>query len=236
MKDQSISLVITTYNRTDLLFESYAQVYDHPLISQIVIVDDCSNLDIHWRLNQEFESKKKIKFIINERNLGCYANKRMAVSHADNEWVILLDSDNIIGKDYIDRVENLIIAGVNRRTVYQPEFARPHFNFTEFAGMNFTKANVSPYADRATFTTALNAMNYLVHRDEYLKVWEDRPEPWTSDSLLQNYNWLAAGNSIYFVPGLQYTHRIHNGSHYQEHVGKNGNLHNELLHKLKLLS
>lgn len=236
MKDQSISVCLTTFNRSDLLFESYKRIYDHPLVSQIVIVDDCSDLDIHWKLQQEFEHQKKIKFVINERNLGCYANKRMAVSHADNEWVILFDSDNILGKDYIDRIENLLVAGVSPKTLYQPEFARPHFNFGSFAGQNFTRGNVARFADNATFTTALNAMNYFVNRDEYLRVWEDRAEPWTSDSLLQNYNWLNAGNSIYFVPGLSYEHRIHEGSHYREHVGKNGNLHSELIHKLKLLS
>lgn len=241
MKDQSISLCLTTFNRSDLLFESYRNVYDHPLISQIVIVDDCSTLDVHWKLNQEFENKKKIKFVINERNLGCYANKRMAISHASNEWVILFDSDNILTKEYIDRIENLLIAGVNAKTLYQPEFARPHFNFGEFAGQNFTRHNVARLADNSTFTTALNAANFFVHRDEYLRIWQDVAEPWTSDSLLQSYNWLNGGNSIYFVPGLQYYHRVNDHrneeqSHYKTHVGKNGNLHNELIHKLRLLS
>lgn len=234
MNDIRVSIALTNYNRSSMLLESFAQVIDHEIVNEVVVSDDCSNADVIEHLQKY--NHPKFRLVTNQVNLGCYANKRRAVSLAVNDWVILLDSDNIIGKDYVNRVETLITAGVNEKTLYQPEFAAPHFNFGQFAGQNVTRANVAKYADNDTFTTALNAMNYLVNRDQYLKVWEDRPEPWTSDSLLQNYNWLAAGNSIYFVPGLVYTHRVHEGSHYREHVGKNGNLHNQLIHKLRLLS
>jgi len=238
-----ISVCITTFNRTDLLFESFAQIENDERVSEIVIVDDHSTLDIQWILADRLKGPK-FKFITNERNLGCYANKREAVSRASSEWVILFDSDNILTPQYIDRIENLMIAGVNLKTLYQPEFARPHFNFAEFSGINFTKANVAKHAaHNVTFCTMLNAMNYFVNRDEYLRVWENRLEPWTADSLFQNYNWLNAGNSIYVVPGLEYDHRVHEGSHYKEHfrktesAGSNGrNLYNEMVSKLKLLS
>lgn len=234
MNDLRVSVCLTNYNRSSMLLESFAQVIDHEIVNEVVVSDDCSNADIIEHLSKY--SHKKFRLVTNPQNLGCYANKRRAVSLAVNEWVILLDSDNIISFDYINRVETLLTAGANERTLYQPEFARPHFNFTGFSGVNFTKAMVSKYADNTTFCTMLNAMNYLVHRDQYLKVWENRPEPWTADSLLQNYNWLNAGNSIYVVPGLQYEHRIHDGSHYKEHYRKTGNLYNELVHKLRLLS
>ena len=238
-----ISLCITHYNRPEMLSESFMGVLTDERLSEIVIVDDCSDagkspMDIWEHLPD------KVKIHRNSKNLGCYANKREAVSKAENEWVILFDSDNILDTAYIDRIENLLIAGVNRRTLYQPEFARPHFNFAEFSGVNFTRENVGRHASHSvTFCTMLNAMNYFVHRDEYLRVWENRTEPWTADSLLQNYNWLNAGNSIYVVPGLSYEHRIHEGSHYKAHnrktesAGSNGrNLYTELVGKLKLLS
>lgn len=234
MNDIRISICLTNFNRTSMLLESFAQVIDHDIVNEVVVSDDASNADVIEHLQKY--SHPKFRLVTNPQNLGCYANKRRAVSLAVNEWVILLDSDNIIGRDYVNRVETLITAGVNDKTIYQPDWARPHFNFAEFSGLNINRTNAARYADNSTFTTALNAMNYLVNKEQYLKVWEDRPEPWTSDSLLQNYNWLNAGNSIYFVPGLSYEHRIHAGSHYREHVGKNGNLHNELIQKLKHLS
>lgn len=237
-----ISLCITTYNRTELLFESFAQVLNDDRISEIVIVDDHSDIKVfdevaaHLRIDLLGEGAGKIKLYRNEKNLGCYRNKREAVSKASNEWVILLDSDNVITPDYLNALPNVL----NKTELVQPTFARPNFDFRRYEGHIIKSSNVAQYADLSTFTTALNAMNYFVNRDEYLRVWEDRPEPWTADSLLQNYNWLKAGNSIYFCPGLEYEHRIPTGkdshvSHYQEHHKKTGNLYNELVNKLKAM-
>lgn len=235
----SITLSITTYNRTTLLYESFAQVLNDDRISEIVIVDDCSNEDVWNDICIKvglYETTKinpsKIKLYRNEKNLGCYHNKKRAVELSSNEWVILGDSDNIFSQYYVDELFNHKEYW-NYDRLLQPTFAKPHFNFEKYSGLFITKENVNQYAHESTFTTALNAMNYFVNRDEYLRVWEERSEPWTADSLLQNYNWLNAGNSIYFCPGLEYEHRVHDGSHYKEHHRKTGNLYNELVHKLK---
>lgn len=226
-----ISLCITTYNRTELLFESFAQVLNDDRIEEIVIVDDCSSMDVFNQILKYCSSLPKVQVFRNDRNLGCYRNKMEAVARAFNDWVILLDSDNIITPEYLNSLPNVL----NKTELVQPTFARPNFNFTKYEGKIIDKSNVSEFANDPTFTTALNAMNYLVNREEYLRVWEDRPEPWTADSLLQNYNWLKAGYSIYFCPGLEYEHRVHEGSHYKEHHKKTGNLYNELVNKLKAM-
>lgn len=228
-----ISLAITNFNRYELLLEAIDIALYDDRISEIVICDDHSEHEVFSKIAIATVDHKKVKLFRNEKNLGCYHNKKVAVELASNEWVILFDSDNILTKAYIDRVENLIIAGVNSKTLYQPSFAQPHFNFSKYAGLNITKSNAHTYASESTFTTMLNAMNYFVNRDEYLRVWEQREEPWTADSLLQNYNWLNSGNSIYVVPDLVYSHRVHDGSHYKEHHRKTGNLFNEIVGKLK---
>lgn len=225
-----ISLCITTYNRTTLLYESFAQVLNDDRISEIVIVDDHSNAEIWNAICVQLAEVNKVKLYCNDKNLGCYHNKKRAVELASNEWVILFDSDNIITKKYIDV---LYKREWQNDVIFQPSFAKPHFDFIKYSGFLIHKTIVSEFANESTFTTALNAMNYFVNRDEYLRVWEDRPEPWTADSLLQNYNWLKAGNSIYFCPGLEYEHRVHDGSHYKEHHRKTGNLYNEIVNKLK---
>lgn len=228
-----ISLCITTYNRTDLLMESFAQVLDDKRISEIVIVDDCSNADV-WgnicaQIGKLIEKYPHIKLHRNDTNIGCYHNKKRAVGLASNEWVIIFDSDNVITPEYLDALPK----GVSKFIAYQPTFAKPHFDFTKYEDAYVDRSTVHFFAGHSTFTTSLNAMNYFVNRDEYLRVWEERPEPWTADSLLQNYNWLKAGNIIYFCPGLEYEHRVHDGSHYKEHHRKTGNLYNELVQKLK---
>lgn len=213
-----ISLCITTHQRTELLFESFREVIDDPRVNDIVIVDDCSDAQTFHTVAWYLKDLPKVRLFRNQVNIDCYRNKREAISHANNEWVIILDSDNILRKPYIDRIENLIVAGLNNTTIYQPSFAKPHFNFTKFDGLSINSKNVSRYMHEANFSTMLNAMNYFVHRDEYLKVWDGNIDPVTSDSIYQNYNWLNAGNSIYVVPDLFYDHRVHDGSHYQKNV------------------
>lgn len=232
-----ISLCITTYQRVELLQESFRHVINDERISEVVIVDDHSTIEVFSAISELAKHYDKIKLFRNEKNLGCYRNKREAVSKASNEWVIVWDSDNVISTKYIDTIS----AWSRYPTIIlQPSFARPHFDFTKYNRLFVNKSNAYQYADDPTFTTALNAMNYFVNRDEYLRVWKDRPEPWTADSLLQNYNWLKAGNSIYFCPGLEYYHRVDNHgkeaeSHYKEHHRKTGKLYEELIEKLKLM-
>jgi glycosyltransferase involved in cell wall biosynthesis len=214
----NISLCIPTYKRTSLLYNSCEDLLDDPRVSEIIIVDDASEIGVFTDIQHWYRGKSKVKLFRNERNLDCYRNKREAISKATNEWVIIGDSDNVFDKKYIDRIENLFIAGLNRRTVYQPSFAKPHFNFQKFESFLIDQSNVGRYMVDAMFSTMLNAANYFVNRDEYLMVWDGSIDPVTSDSIYQMLNWFKAGNNMYVVPGLEYEHRVHSGSHYQNNV------------------
>lgn len=232
----NISLCITTYNRGDLLLQSFEHVAKDDRINEIVIVDDASTVYSDYVLSLQDRYKPKVKAFFNEKNLDCYRNKREAISKATNEWVIIGDSDNVFKKDYIDCIESLFTSGLNTKTVYQPSFAKPSFNFTRYEFLHIDKTNVRNFMHEGMFQVMLNAMNYFVNRDEYLKVWDGSIDPVTSDSIFQNYNWLKAGNSIYVVPGLQYEHKIHNGSHYQNNLRRTPRwLNEDIVNKLKSL-
>lgn len=213
-----ISACFTNFNRTDLLYNAVQPFISDDRVSEIVISDDNSHLEFYNTVYWQFASVAKVKIFRNEKTIDCYLNKAKAIEHATNDWVLILDSDNIFSKEYIDRIEHLEIAGLNPRTLYQPEFARPHFNFSHLANQNLHRGNIAQWIDRGNTGTMLNAMNYFVNRSEYLRVFDYEMNPVTSDSIYQNYRWLNAGNSIYIVEGLQYEHRVHEGSHYQQNV------------------
>jgi len=228
-----ISLCIPTYERTGMLFESFAQVVDDNIISEIVIVDDCSSMEVFEEIQEHVKDIPKVKLYRNKSNLDCYRNKKRAVELATNEWVIILDSDNIITKMYI-----LVLLctpfRLSKGIIIHPAFAKPHFNFTKYAGFIISKHNVAEYISDPTFQTMLNAMNYFVNRDEYLRVWDGTIDPVTSDSLYQNYRWLEAGHSIYVEPSLEYEHRVHDGSHYRNNVRRTPQgFHDSIIEKLK---
>lgn len=231
---RKISLAIPNYNRTDMIIEAFEKVYDDERISEIVISDDCSDIHTYYKLVELFKEFPKVRMYRNQENLDCYKNKMKAVGLSFNEWVILLDSDNIISPNYLYEIYSIPVW--DRNTIYTPSFAAPNFDFRNFEGIEITKHNVSAYLDQPLFETMLNAANYFVNRDEYLKAWDDSVDPVTSDSIYMAYRWLSAGNKIKVVPYLTYEHRVHPQSHYQNNIHRTPKgFHQNILQKLKEL-
>ena len=238
MSKETLSVCLTNFNREKLLYESIEQVIDDERISEIIISDDCSDYELYKRVVEYYKAWPKVKVSRNDTNVDCFRNKRKAVSLASNEFVILFDSDNILTKSYIDKLFHF---EWDKHVIFQPVFAKPKFNFKEYSGLKITSKNVARHIEFVTFGTMLNAMNYFVNRDEYLRVWNGDVDPVTSDSLYQNHQWLSHGNSIYVVPGLEYEHRVEDHgkeekSHYVKNVKRTkSGFHQSIIDKLKKL-
>lgn len=229
-----ISLCFTTWNRDSLLFEAFRHVVNDERVSEIVIVDDCSQ-KIDFKVVEAFcESYEKVRLYRNKANVGCYQNKAIAISKAHNEWVAILDSDNIFRPDYLDKLFRYNTQhGWKSNTILAPDFAQPTFDYRHFSGHTITKQNVSGYAKKKRFDCLINTANYFVNRDEYLRVFDKSIEPWTADTMYQNRNWLVAGNQIHVLQGLQYEHRIHPQSHYQQFNHKTNGLDKIIMNEFK---
>jgi len=228
----NLTLAITTHNRPEMTVKAFQKVVDDKRIDEILIIDDFSTEDNYEKLLNLCLSFENIRVRRNEENKGCYHNKLEAVSQSKTDWVMLFDSDNVMDKTYLDALDKYIL---NEDTIYSPDFARPHFDYTAFSNILIDRSNVSSLMNRKGFDCLINTCNYVVNRSEYLKVWKSHKEPWTADTLFHNYNWLVAGNKIQVVGGMRYDHLVHDGSHYKENVSKTGNLYNELMNKLKKL-
>lgn len=205
-----ISLCITTYNRSDLTVESFSRVYDHPRIDEVVIVDDCSEIEHFNKLQELLLDKKfslgKILLYRNEENLNMSRNKAKAISYAKNSTVIILDSDNILYPEYVDNIPMEVSSSV----IYCPDFAEPDYDFRRYSEID--KHNAKGFLGDKEFRILLNTCNYVVNRDEYLRVYRYDPEIKESDTIHFNALWLEAGNSFMVVPGIRYYHRRHAGS------------------------
>lgn len=228
-----ISVCCPTFKRTDLLFEAMKPFLNDDRISEIIIIDDASPAHIYAEVEGFFTGMWKVKVMQNLTNIDCYRNKHEVVKHATNEYVLLLDSDNVFSTEYIDVV---YAQHWSPERILQPTFAKPHFDFRKYNSLLANRKNVSKYANDSTFTTALNAMNFFINREKYLEVWDGSVDPVTSDSIYFNYKWLEAGNSIYFTPGLEYEHRMSDDSHYKlNHRRTKPGFHESILRKLKAL-
>lgn len=217
-----------------MLFESFEKVYDCDAIDEIVIVDDASEKEIYDKIEDRIKDYPKVKLFRNDKNIDCYFNKKKAIELSTNRWCILLDSDNVIDFSYLNKIFQTL--QWEEDTIYTPSFATPTFDFRAYSGLTITKENISDWIFEPMFETMLNAANFFVNRFEYLKVWDGSVNPVTSDSIYFTYCWLKSGNKINVVDGMQYFHRVHSGSHYQNknHLTPKG-FHDNVLKRLKEL-
>ncbi len=214
---EQLSICIPTWNRYELTINSFSKVLNDERIAEVIIVDDASTDGSFEKLLEHLYvfNSGKIKLHRNSHNIDCYRNKCKAVSFSETAYCILLDSDNIISKEYLDKIYEY---EWDENTILAPTFAKPNFDYRAFSGLTITKENVGEYMSKPMFSTALNTANYFVNKANYLEVWDGKVDPVTSDSIYFNYCWLNSGRKIHFVEGLEYFHLVHPQSHYQNNV------------------
>lgn len=214
-----LSLCITTFNRFELLKESYAQVIDDGRVSEIIIVDDCSNEPgIKDKVNGL--AGGKVKVFHQAQNRGMAENKMCAISYASNEFAIILDSDNSFGVDYIDA---LYASGqfMTDKVISCPDFAYPDFDFRKYSGLFIDRNNAKKFMSHDMFRCFLNCCNYCVPKNTYVKTYRHDPLVKETDTIAFNYHWLNAGYSFYMVPGCRYNHLVHKNSGFLKNIDYN---------------
>lgn len=223
-----LSLCITTYNRYDLLKESYAQVIDDPRISEIIIVDDCSTEPgIKEKVNSLAGGKVKVFHQV--RNQGMSRNKCDAIAYASNPWVIIFDSDNIIGPDYLDAFFTFLDTwedpyashSIRNNFIFCPSWAKPEFDFRKYEMKQFGAKDAAKEIKSDIFNLCLNCCNCIVNRDFYLKTYQYNEQHIASDTIWHSYNHLKVGGLFYIVPSMHYYHRVHKGSGFLQGVDHN---------------
>ena len=95
-----LSVLMTAYNRQEFISEAIESV----LLStyekfELIIVDDCSKDSTVSIIQSLAEKDNRIRFYLNENNLGDYPNRNRAASFARGELLIYVDSDDTIHSD-----------------------------------------------------------------------------------------------------------------------------------------
>lgn len=224
----------TTYNRTDMLFDSIEPHSNDERISEIIISDDASLPELFNQVKEWVDAKNnpKIKLHRNLTNQGVYRNKYHSACLASNKFCLMADSDNQYPKQFIDKIYEQVWED---DTILAPDWAMPQFNYTEFSGMTIDKSNVSAFIERPMGSTVFNTFNFFINREKYLSVWDASYEPLNFDSIYLNYCWIAAGNKFKVVDELRYEHLVHPMSHFQLHQRQGYGILDPILHKIKLL-
>jgi len=208
------SVSIPYYQNLSEIKEALGTLLSERLINDIIITHDCSN---DYKEIFKLSKHKKIRLYKNVKNWHILHNKRNAIYHAKNNWVICLDSDNKIDSNYIRTLNEYEL---DKDIIYAPEFAKPQFDYRCFSDKVLHKSTISEFSNNGAFMAFLNTFNYCINRDEYLKVYRYTTECHSSDSIYFNYLWLKSGRSIYVVPELKYEHRVHQNSTFIKEYGQ----------------
>ena len=96
MKDELISVIITTYKRSDKLEDAIKSVINQTYKNlEIIIVDDNSELKEERELTAKIVSKyKNIRYIKNEKNLGGSLSRNVGIKASKGNIICFLDDDD----------------------------------------------------------------------------------------------------------------------------------------------
>jgi len=96
-----ISVIITNYNYDKYLARSIRSALNQSFNKkefEIIVIDDCS-VDNSKKIIDSFDGK--INTIYNEKNLGLAASCNKAIKSAVGKYVIRLDADDFVHKDWL---------------------------------------------------------------------------------------------------------------------------------------
>ena len=185
-----ITVAIPFFNTIQYLESILEPLINSPYIDEIIINDDGSDYGIDI-------NHPKVKIFYNEKNVGAFRNKYLSISRSSNEWVYLLDSDNILPESSIEVVNK--IKNLNPNIYYSPiqlnlrddgldssldgkkviynfpeklidlDLAKKYFNENNTNKHTLNSDILLDYNSGRVIEWFLNTGNFFVNRNTYLK-------------------------------------------------------------------
>ena len=105
----SISIIIPSYNRAQLLKETLKSIESQSSDNwECIIVDDFSKDDTKDVVLEYSKRNVHFAYYLNEHKKGAQGARNTGLDHAKNDWVIFFDSDNKMHPDFIEVMSSLI--------------------------------------------------------------------------------------------------------------------------------
>lgn len=141
MKQPSVSIVIPTHNRKEMLIRLINSIMasNYPKDKkEIIVVDDASSDGTFKEIKGKF---REVKVIRNEKNLFAAGSRNIGMRSAKGDYIFLVDDDNVIDKECISELVKTFNDGQSRRIGVAAPFSyyleKP--NYIWLAGMKTTK-------------------------------------------------------------------------------------------------
>ena len=104
---QTISLVITTFNRPQLLQRAIDSIYNYNF-DEIVVINDGSSIENTILIEAILKQYPKIIYYTHKINKGLGEARNSGVNLSNSEWILYLDDDDYFIKNPIDDLKKFI--------------------------------------------------------------------------------------------------------------------------------
>jgi glycosyltransferase involved in cell wall biosynthesis len=174
----SLSLIVTTYNSSEFIVELAGCLKKlSSYLSQIVIIDDCSNDGCLEALRASLEGVPcAVVCARTSENSGRPSKPRnLGLSIAQSDWLIFLDADDLIPAEYVEYLSSMpldsnAIYSLNRKKVPRPAMVeyghRPRF--LRLPGALLRYKNVVCFSGSAVSRAVVGVSQFP---DSYLEDW-----------------------------------------------------------------
>jgi glycosyltransferase involved in cell wall biosynthesis len=161
IKNKFITVGIPTYNSSKYLNQCLKSIKNLKNIDEILISDDGSTVSELAKLKEivlkyQIKYRLNIKILESTTNFGAYKNKLKLIENSKNEYIYVLDSDNMASKN-LDEIINEILNENNPKFLYQPNVMYHFWKYPRLAQL------MSPYNKK--YIVKFFDSNYILDRD-----------------------------------------------------------------------
>jgi len=165
-----LSFVIPTYNRKGSILRTIDSILSQseiPSSYEIIIVDDVSTDGTVELLFNKYKyelSEERIKIIVNNENVGVTGSKNAGYELAKGDWVIFLDSDDMLIADVLPKMLSEFRLENKSPIIFFRCMDQEH----NFVGVKFpekTLLNISSYVKNTSYGEALTCVNKNIVSD-----------------------------------------------------------------------
>ncbi|MFV0173165.1 glycosyltransferase family 2 protein [Empedobacter falsenii] len=109
-----ISIIITCFNSEKTILETMDSVINQTYQNWECIIVDDKSIDDSLRVIQNYAQKdKRVVIVANERNIGHPSSLNVGLRNSQYEYIMFLDSDDILGNDCLERRIKYISDGLD---------------------------------------------------------------------------------------------------------------------------
>ncbi len=206
-----ISVGIPTYNSSKYLNECIESIITKKNVDQIIISDDGSAEDEVVKIeniinSQSNKSHKNIDFIRNRNNLGAFQNKLNLIEKSKNDFIYILDSDNIAGNNLDSIISKILTSSNSSNYLYQPNRMYQFYKYSKIAKLmsKFESKYLVQFLDEDTVLNFKDIKNSLIlnpgsyNLEDFVDNTDDLKSDINSDFLIDKWIFwvLNCGNFI----------------------------------------